>query len=763
MADRPEPGGRRLPVVADDASDRRRGTAAKWRVLQAIGFGRCLGIVLLTALLVVRVWNPAPVETLLLRTFDLYQLIQPRQADSQPVVAVDIDEESLAAFGQWPWPRTLVADLIRRIHGGGGAVIGFDSVFPEPDRLSPATLADSLTGIDEPLRAQLRALPGTDDALARVLRESRVVLGQSGYQRRLPNSGRPLAEVPMASVGGDPRPFLPEFPGIVRNIPILEDAAAGRAMFTLLPERDGIVRRVPALINVEGTVIPTLVLEMLRVATGQGPFLVRSDSAGVRSIAVAGIEIPTDRNGRIWVNYARNDPDTYVSAKDVLAGAVAPGALAGKLVLVGSSATGLFDVKSTPLDAAMPGMAIHAQLLETILSKSYLLRPHYALGAELMLTTAIGLLMIVLVPILGAFTALLLGGGLAAALIAGSWALYAREGVLLDVAYTLVAGLAIYVFLIFINYFREEARRRQVRGAFSQYLSPALVEQLAREPDRLVLGGERKQMTVLFCDARGFTMISELFRADPQGLTRLMNRFLTPLTQAVLDHNGTIDKYMGDAVMAFWNAPLDDARHAEHGCAAALAMLSGLRRLNEVRIQEAAAADQPYLPLRVGIGINTGACVVGNLGSDLRFDYSVLGDPVNLASRLEGQSSRYGVPILVGTSTAEGAAGKFAFLEIDTVRVKGKAEPERVFALLGDAALAADPAFGALAARTDEALACYRDRDWDGAERALTAARAQDQAFDLDEFFQVYEARIAAFRENPPGPDWGGIHEATTK
>jgi len=763
MADGPDKGGRRVPAVASGSPSRRRGAAAGRRVLQAIGFGRFLGIVLLAVFIVVRVWDPAPVETLRLRTFDLYQIIHPRQASEQPVTVVDIDEESMAELGQWPWPRTLLAMLIRRIHAAGGVMIGFDSVFPEPDRLSPAALADSLAGIDESLRVQLRSLPDNDEALAHVLRESPVVLGQSGYPRRLPNEAHPLAETPMAAIGGDPRPFLPEFPGMVRNIPVLEEAAMGRAMFTLLPERDGIVRRVPALITVEGVVVPTLVLEMLRLATGQAPFLVRSDSAGIRGIAVAGIEIPTDRNGRIWVNYARSDPNAYVSAKDIITGAVGREALAGKLVLIGSSATGLFDVKSTPLDAATPGVAIHAQMLETILSKSYLHRPHYALGAELILTAAVGLSMIVLVPIFGALTTLLLGGGLAAALVAGSWSFYTREGVLIDVAYTLVAGLAIYVFLVFINYFREEARRRQVRGAFSQYLSPALVEQLAREPGRLVLGGERKEMTILFCDARGFTMISELFKDDPQGLTRLMNRFLTPLTLAVLNNNGTIDKYMGDAVMAFWNAPLDDPRHAAHACAAALAMLAGLRDLNETRAREAAEADLPFLPLRIGIGINTGACVVGNLGSDLRFDYSVLGDPVNLASRLEGQSSAYGVPVLVGALTADGAAGEFALLAIDTVRVKGKAAPERIYALLGDATVAADPAFRAVSARMGDMLKAYLARDWDGAERALAAARAESGAFDLDELFQIYEARIAAFRRDPPGPDWDGVHEAATK
>ena len=754
--------------VEPHASGKQRAWARRLRVFAApirrFGVGRWLALALLALLVALRSWDPLPVETLRLRTFDLYQLIQPREAAVQPVAIVDLDEESLAEIGQWPWPRTQVADLVARIAGYGSVAIGFDSVFAEPDRMSPTVLADSLRNVSDGTRDELRALPSNDRVFADVLRRTRVVLGQSGYQRDLAKGrSRPISQVPIGTIGGDPRPFLIEFPGIVRNIPELEDASLGDAMFSLLPERDGVVRRVPAIMTVEGVMIPALVLELLRVATGQDAFLVKSGAGGVQSVVVAGVEIPTDGNGRVWINYARHDPGRYISAKDVLSGAVAPERLAGKLVLIGSSATGLHDLKATPLAPAMPGVEVQAQLLETILTKSYLTRPHYAVGAEVLLTVAIGLVSIVLVPLLGALMTLILGAAIALGLAGLSGYLYVSQGLLVDVAYPLISSFAVYLFLVFVNYFHEESERRQVRGAFSQYLSPALVEQLARNPEKLVLGGEIREMSFLFCDVRGFTMISELFKDDPQGLTRLMNRFLTPLTNAIVDHRGTIDKYMGDAVLAFWNAPLDDARHAVHGCQAALVMLENLAQLNRVREREAAHTGLVFLPLRVGIGINTGRCVVGNLGSDLRFDYSVLGDSVNLASRLEGQSKTYGVPVVLGSRTEEYVRDDFAILELDLLRVMGKTEPELVYALLGDAALAREPAFAALVERNNDMLARYRARDWTGALEAAAACRGLDPELGLHELYDLYERRIRAFQADPPPPDWGGIFDAEFK
>ena len=727
------------------------------------GVGRLLGLAVLVAFVAIRVWDPAPAEMLRLRTFDLYQFLHPRQSSPQPVVVVDIDEESLATLGQWPWPRTILADLVTRLRDAPAIVIAFDIVFAEPDRLSPARIAKTLTGLDEDLRTRLERQPSHDLILARAVRGARVVLGQSGYPRDLGNLSRPPRAAAVATLGGDPRPFLPAFPGIVRNIAVLEDAAPGHGMLTLIPERDGIVRRIPGAMLVRDKIVPALMLDMLRVATGQSAFLIKTDAAGVSAFVVGGVELPTDRHGRIWINYARHDPSRSVSASDVLAGRVPRERLANKLVLIGSSATGLFDVKATPLNRAMPGVEVQAQLLETVLSRSYLVRPNYALGAELVLSAAVGLLVVALVPVLGATYTLLFGATVAAGLAAGSWYLFVAQRVLLDVAYPLVASFGVYVLMVFFNYFREEARRRQVRDAFGQYLSPALVAQLARNPDRLVLGGETRAMTVLFSDVHGFTAIAEQYKTDPQGLTRLMNRLLTPLTGAIVDCRGTIDKYMGDAVMAFWNAPLDDPDHGGHACQAALAMVGALAHLNEERRREAVEAGRENIPLRIGIGINSGDCVVGNFGSDLRFDYSVLGDPVNVASRLEGRSRTYGVTILIGATTARVVAGRFALLELDRIQVKGRAVAEAIYGVLGDETLAQDPGFGALAERNREMLEHYRARRWSAAVRALEACRKLDNGFALGTYYDLFAARIAQFQETPPPPDWDGVHIARNK
>jgi len=730
-------------------------------IARKIGLGRVLALGLLVLLLAVRVWDPAPLETLRLKTFDLYQIAEPRAPSNQPIVIVDIDEESLAALGQWPWPRTLIAELVRQITAYNAVAIAFDFVFPEPDRLSPPMLAEQMANLPEAVRAELRGLPSSDAVFAQAIRESRVVLGQSGLPRKL-DSDRPIKTVPIATIGGDPRRHLFHFDGMVRNRPEHEDAAAGLGVFTLVPERDGIVRRVPAMINVGGTILPTLALEMLRVATGQTTYAVKVDEAGVKSVVIAGSEVPTDRNARLWVHFSRFDNSRYVSAKDVIAGTARPERLSGNLVFIGTSATGLLDIKTTPVDKLVPGVEVHAQLLESILTGSYLDRPYYALGAEVSMAVLVSLLLIVFVPIIGAVWTLLLGSTVALSLAAGSWYLYVEQKILLDVAFPLVASFAIYGFLVYENYFREESQKRQVRGAFGQYLSPALVEQLADHPDRLVLGGESKVMTFLFSDVRGFTTISEQYRNDPQSLTRLINRLLTPLSDAILETNGTIDKYMGDCVMAFWNAPLDDPDHAVHACEAALDMVARLDRLNEERRREAEAAGKEVLELHVGVGINTGPCTVGNMGSEQRFDYSVLGDAVNLASRLEGQSRNYGVTIVVGESTAVAADG-FALLELDLIAVKGKTEPERVFALLGGRELADQPGFQALAAANGELLARYRGRDWAGALQSVADCQAKDPGLGLEPLFTLHEMRIQALQASPPGPDWNGVTIAETK
>ncbi len=443
---------------------------------------------------------------------------------------------------------------------------------------------------------------------------------------------------------------------------------------------------------------------------------------------------------------------------------VAPDMIAGKLVLIGTSAVGLNDIKTTPVSRAMPGVEIHAQVLESALDR------RGDLAADLRHRRRIRDRAVVRASGDRVCTAVRAGHAGCAwrgvrkhAGRTSSAYFYAQNRLLIDFTYPLMSTTAIYLTLIFSSFVREQAQRRQIRSAFGQYLSPALVEQLAQSPEKLVLGGEEREMTIMFSDMRGFTSISETYKNDPQGLTALMNRFLTPLTNAILNRKGTIDKYMGDAIMAFWNAPLDDKDHELNACEAALDMLERVDELNQAREQEAKEEGRPFIPLNAGIGLNTGTCVVGNMGSDQRFDYSVFGDSVNLASRLEGQSKEYGFPIIVGSRTALAVKDRFAILELDFIMVKGKKEPEVIYAIAGREDTAQSGRFQRLRNLTIEMLACYRNRDWDGALAAIARGRRTDEANSLELLYDLYEARIRGYLENPPPQDWNGAFALLTK
>jgi adenylate cyclase len=736
-----------------------------WRRWFARRFGyarlACLG--LLIGLAALRLADPAPIEELRVRVFDTFQVIEPRVKAARPVTVVDIDEKSLAKLGQWPWPRTRLADLVTNLTTLGSAVIGFDIVFAEPDRLNPGTAAETMRYLDDLTRSKLRELPSNDQLFSDAIRRSRVVLGETALASVMSKFDDTLPVTGIAMGGEDPAPFLYAFPGLLRNIPALETASAGRGLITIKTERDGIIRRVPMLLRAQGAIMPSLSFEILRVATSTPTIVTRSEKAGIKSVAIRGLKIPTDRNGQLWVHFARHDPSIFVSAADVLDGSVPRDKIANRLVLIGTSAVGLYDIKTTPVDPAVPGVEVHAQVLESALTNALLVQPDYAVGVELLEAFVLGLLAIAFVPMFGAFAQVVVGAGFATLLIGLSWFFYSQERLLIDFTYPLLSTLAIYLTLVFSSFFREQAQRRQIRSAFGQYLSPALIEQLAQSPEKLVLGGEEREMTIMFSDVRGFTTISESYKHDPQGLTTLMNRFLTPLTNAILERKGTIDKYMGDAIMAFWNAPLDDAEHQINACEAAVDMLERIDVLNKEREREATENGHNHIPLNVGVGLNTGVCVVGNMGSDLRFDYSVLGDSVNLASRLEGQSKEYGFPIIVGSRTALAVKERFAILELDFIMVKGKKEPEVIYAIAGREETAQSGRFQRLRNLTIEMLACYRSRDWDGALAAIERGRRTDDAHALELLYRLYETRILGYLNNPPPEDWNGAFALLTK
>jgi adenylate cyclase len=715
--------------------------------MRCFGIGRIVGLLLLVGLLALRIWDPGPIEALRQRSFDIYQLMHPRAARQDLVTIVDIDETSLRALGQWPWPRTVMAEMLSMIVEQSGTVIGFDVLFPEPDRSSPEVAAETFRGLDDVTRERLLRLPGNDAVFADAIRMSKVVLGQSGY--RVSGAApieRPAIQSGIAIIGSDPRPFLVNFPHLLRNLPILDEAAQGQGIFSIIPEQDGIVRRVPVLAVAGGTVVPSLSLEMLRVATGSGAILIKSDAGGVRSVGVDDLEIPTDGKGRVWIHFSSLNPGRYVSAIDLLQGRVPTDRLVGKMVLIGTSAAGLLDLKVTPVHPALPGVELHAQLLESALTGETLSRPTYTASVEIVLATLLSLTLIVLVPRVNAGTLFILGGITAAVTLGVSWYCFSFLDLLIDYTFPLISSLLVYAVLVFTNYVTVSADRYRIRSAFSQYLSPDLVEQLAQSPEKLTLGGEQRVLTVLFSDIRGFTTISELYKDDPKGLTTLINRLFTPLTKDIMERRGTIDKYMGDAIMAFWNAPLADSRHEMNACEAACAMLDSLKVLNEQRQRE---ADQPVPPLRIGIGLNTGLCAVGNFGSELHFNYSALGDTVNLASRLEGMTKHYGVPIIIGERTAQAVLTQFDVLEIDHLQVRGKRELERIFTVLGRADVATSRDFAELNERNGIMLTAYRCREWSQALEMILLCRELGKKFGLDDYYDLYIQRIRHLIETP--------------
>ena len=741
-------------------------TQALARWARWFGVARAVCIVLLFALIPLRVIDPPPLQEVRLRSFDLFQVLRPREQQAlSPVVIVDIDEASLKEIGQWPWPRTVVADLVSKLKDRGAVAIGFDIIFAEPDRMSPAVAVESFRGLDDETRSKLASLPSNDEVLADAMKRARVIVGQSGSPLSQPRSDAEKAlQTGFAIIGPDPTPLLVTFKGLLRNVPLIEQAAAGRGVLSIDPDRDGIIRRVPVILTAQDVLVPSLAMEMLRVVTGSGAIQVRADEAGVQSVGVRGLAVPTDNRGRVWVHFNKIDRErSYVSAKDLLQGRLPPDRVRGRLVLVGTSAIGLFDIKTTPVDAAMPGVEVHAQILESVLTKAQLAPVPDAIGAEIVIAVLLGLAIIVAAPALSPTVVVVLGAAMVAGLVGLSWYLFAMHSLLLDFTYPLMSSWLIYLVLTFVNYFREQRQRQQIRSAFGYYLSPHMVEQLARSPEKLVLGGEERRMTILFSDVRGFTTISEHFKDNPQGLTQLMNRFLTPLTNAIIERKGTIDKYIGDAIMAFWNAPVDDAEQEVNACDAALAMQERAVELNAELKQEAETGGGTYMPLRIGIGLNTGPCVVGNMGSDFRFNYSVLGDTVNVASRLEARTKDYRLPLVIGSRTAERAQEKFTTMEIDLIQVKGKKEPEAVFTVLGRSALKDDPHCTELRALNADMLVAFRKQDWDGALDQRERCRSAANGLDVAGLYDMYVERISTYRADPPPPDWDGVYEAESK
>ena len=700
---------------------------------------------------------PDALDALRNLVWDQFQRVAPAQSEADgPVRIAAIDEASLALLGQWPWPRSRLAELPDRLKQMGAAVIGFDIVFAEADRLNPQSLLAELPQGPEKaaLAESLKQIPSNDELFAAALAKAPSLLGVSF----LNTPGGALSEVKagIAAAGDEPAPFIPAFAGVASPLPQLAKAASGLGAINWLPDRDQIVRNIPLLVRRGDVLTPSLALESLRLALGASTILVRASNVsghmdfgaktGLSELRVGDLSIATDAHGAIRPHFSASDPRRMISIAALVKGEIPESEIQGRIILIGPTAAGLGDVRATPIEPAMPGVEIHAEIIEQILSKSLLTRPDWSQGAEWAAALALIGLMGWLLPRLSPLAGGAIGALVVGSLFLGAFIAFDKAALLLDPVLPAMAVSLQTVTGILALWRSEQAAKKYVQTAFGKYLSPLVVEQLAQNPERLALGGQMRELTVMFSDLRNFTTLSE--GLDAQELTHLMNAFLTPMTEAILATEGTIDKYIGDAIMAFWNAPVDVPHHASRAVEAVMSMRCELAKLNITLEEEARRKGRAFMPLHMGIGLNLGPCTVGNMGSLRRFDYSVLGDNVNLASRLEGASKHYGVD-LIATEAVAAAAPEAAWLELDFIKVKGRNAPVRVFTAAGGADLARSESFKLWRAGHEAMFASHRAGHF-----AQAAAQAQALAGETpDEWralYQFLETRFAALDAQAP-------------
>ena len=727
------------------------------------GLAYWLPILLLLIAAFAKVAAPGVLDRLSHLAFDIYQREAPRDATDLPVRIIDIDDASLKQIGQWPWPRGVIAQMVDKLREAGAAVVVFDVLFSEPDRTSPKLLLPLLSsnGLSEDAAEQLLArVRDPDDALAEAIARVPTVLGfalteKGGTDNLLTKGGFSF----VGGAGEDPLIRTDHFPEVVADLPVLQKAAAGEGGVNPHLDGDNVLRRVPLVFRLgKDRAVPSLAAEALRLAVDAHGYIAKAAGAngeasygvntGLNAVKIGPFVVPTDGAGMVWLHYSRSDASLYIPAVDILTGKFDQDKVKDNIVLVGASAKGLQDLHPTPLSPDTPGTEIHAQLIEQVLQGSYLTRPDWAPGAEAVFTLVIGLILVAAIPRTSALSSGAIGLVSIIAAVAASWYAFTGARMLFDPVYPMVVLGTVYFGTTLLSHRQTERRQREIRQAFSRYMSPHMVAELAKHPEKLKLGGEIKLITIMFCDIRGFTTLSEGLSAGELG--QLINDFLTPMTEIITQHQGTIDKYIGDCIMAFWNAPLDDPDHAKNAVTAAHAMRQRLVELNEQWGKEGRRQ------IHIGIGINTGECCVGNFGSQQRFDYSLLGDPVNLSSRLEGLTKQYGVDLVIGEETAE-LLDDPTLIELDLVAVKGKSRAVRIYTILSHPIEAAQ-----FNAHHGELLAAYRRRDWNAALSMLDDERLRAEP-GMAAVYDVFRERIAQLQADSLPEDWDGVYVAHEK
>ena len=668
----------------------------------------------------IRFADPWFLDVVRLKALDQHQRNQ-TQESLDNLVTVEINNETLRKKGQWPWDRKTLSNEIIRLYESGAGMVVLPILFAQPDRF------------------------GGDDTLADVLNQTPTIIGQIPTIQE-GNSGVTRG---VATVGEPWNGWVYQYPGAIGPIPSLAENSHAVGMMIIAPEKDGVVRRMPLVVAVGDELYPSMSMEILRMAAGDISYQMKTGVAGVEKLRIPKFKmIDTDAHGNIWLDFKWKTP-TYALHEEL------PD-LTGKIVIVSITASGLDSAVSTPVGVIYSHDLIGASVA-TMMTGRNITRPYWTNLAELGASFGLALVLMIVVLLLPWYFGAALMPATIVGLFYGSSHLFTKHDYLVDWSYPVLTVFIAWSAAAFLRFMEEHKLRMQIKKQFEHYLAPAMVKKLQKNPDLLKLGGDTRELTLLFCDIRGFTPISEQYKTDPQGLTKLINRFLTPMTDIIMINDGTIDKYMGDCIMAFWNAPLDVEDQRKLAIKTSHEMIEHLKKLN------AELEAENSLPINIGIGLNTGDVVVGNMGSNQRFDYSCLGDAVNLASRLEGQSKGYGVGLILGEETARDMDDEFVILELDKIAVKGKTEGVKIFTSLGTHEELMGTMNYVMAQRQHEKfIHWYRSKAWKLARKWVDDLENEFGGM-MKGYYSMMRDRIEELEKEDLPDDWDGVYRATTK
>lgn len=678
------------------------------------------------------------------RMRDAYFLYRGEMPNGGSVVIVDIDEASLRALGQWPWSRDKLSKIIENLTSAGVAVIGIDAVFAEEDRTSPSLIAKKLN-----LKENLQDY---DLQFANTLANSPVILGY-GFDLVDEDGDKRAPKIPAILIEKNKKEdFAIKALGATLNIEPIQNAGYSSGFFNVIPDSSGMIRSVPLVISFDDVLYPSLALEIARVVSGEKKIFINYDELGIENISIGQTVIPTDAIGRITVNYRGGFKNfKYLSAKDIYDGEFNADEVEGKIVLIGTSAIGLYDLRTTPFDSAFAGVEVHANAIDNILSGDFIYKPSYADGVTVILVVFSSFLIVFSVTSMNFYGKILTFFAASFLYVWGSYYALFHEGIILNILFPLAAISLAFVTTLAFDYFYSIKSERAIRAKFASKVSKSVMDDILKNTNGNELSIKNKEVTIFFSDIRGFTSISEKLGAKE--LIALLNRYMQPMSEIIIKNQGTIDKFIGDAVMAYWNAPLDTQNHAD------LAVKSALEQFEALKILNSQLEKENLPQISIGIGINTGEVIVGEMGCEIRSDYTVIGDAINLGSRLESLCKFYGSNLNISNFTKERLKEKYIFRFLDLVRVKGKNEPVEIWRVLGYG-----EAQGELKKELeiyDKAIALYKKAKFLEALEIFKELEIKANKQDK-KIYEIYIARCEQFIKTPPS-DFDGVFDHATK